>query len=168
MPFGTAFNFTGEPSIDGPAPAGYRVTTRSRVIGTGRDHYESAATAVLRWRVHYGSGFRPVDVPERVTVGVRSIWAIPFGPVRPLVACRVFAVLDEPRRSGFGHGALVGHPQSGWESYTVSIEETDVVRLHIRVVWRPAVWWMRAAGPFGHLALHLILRRNLRSLDSSR
>lgn len=168
MAFGTAFNFTGTPSIDGPGPTGYRLTTRSRVIGTGRDRFESAAAAVLRWRVHYGSGFHPVDVPERVAVDATSVWEVPFGPVRPRVACRVFAVVDESRRSGFGHGALVGHPQSGWESYTVSIDDTDVVRLHIRVVWRPAAWWMRASGPFGRLALHLILRRNLRALGSHR
>ena len=165
MPFGAAFNFPGNPSVDGQAPDGYRVTTRSREIGVGRERFESAADAVLSWAVHSGSGFRAVEVPDRVAVGATSVWEVPFGPLHPRVACRVFAVVNEPRRVGFGHGALDGHPQSGWESYVVSLDEDDVVRLRIRVVWKPAAWWMRAAGPFGRLALDRLLARNLRALD---
>lgn len=165
MPFGTAFNFPGKPSLDGPVPEGYRVTTRVRAIGSGRRQFETAADAVLRWQVHAGSGFRAVDVPDRVEVGATSVWEVPFGPLHPRVACRVFAVVHESRRAGFGHGALEGHPQSGWESYVVSLDEDDVVHLRVRVVWRPAAWWMRAAGPFGRLALHVLLTRNLHALD---
>jgi hypothetical protein len=39
------------------------------------------------------------------------------------------------------------------------------VALFLSVVWLPAAWWMRAAGPASALALSLILRRNLRALD---
>ena len=38
--------------------------------------------------------------------------------------------------------------------------------MRIRVVARPAAWWMALAGPAGRVALHLLLRRNLRALDA--
>ncbi|MET0842688.1 MAG: DUF1990 family protein [Mycetocola sp.] len=119
----------------------------------------------LRYRVQFHRrAFDRRPAPNRI----RSDHAIPGDRNTPARGLPRLREVDEPRRSGFGHGALVGHPQSGWESYTVSIDDTDVVRLHIRVVWRPAAWWMRASGQFGRLALHLILRRNLGALDSYR
>ncbi|MET1053056.1 MAG: DUF1990 domain-containing protein [Mycetocola sp.] len=166
MGFGTAYNFPGSPSLTGAVPVGYRVTTRSRDIGRGKEYFDTAREAVLHWGVHVGAGFRAVEVPDRVAVGVTSVWIVPFGPFRPRVACRVFTVVDEPHAAGFGHGALVGHPQSGWESYLVTIDHRGVVRLTIRVVWHPAARWMRALTPAVPFALHLILRRNLRALDS--
>ena len=161
------FNFTEHPTIDGPAPAGYTLTVRHRDIGFGPRDFAAAATAILQWQTHLGSGFIPVRMPPAVTVGTVSVFRIPFGPVRPVVSCRVFAVLDSETQAGFGHGALVGHPQQGWESYVVTLGPTGVVRLTIRVTARPAARWMAAAGPLGSVALAIILRRNLRSLDAA-
>lgn len=181
------FNFPGPPALTGDVPAGYRTTIRSRVLyrpdsvhtaadpavsvrdGATTDAAEAvfrrAGTAVLSWRAHSGAGFRAVSVPDRVTLGAVSEWEIPFGPLHPRVRCRVFEVVDEPGRVGFGHGALAGHPQSGWESYLVTLDN-NTVTLTIRVVWKPDAWWMRAAGPASALALEILLRRNLGALDS--
>lgn len=146
-------------------PPGYLLTVRSRVIGAGADAFAEAAEGVLGWGVQHGSGFEPLaPLPAEVTVGAVSVFRIPFGPLKPTVTCRVFAVVDDDHSAGFGHGALLGHAQRGWESYIVTHEADDSVRLTIRVVSRPAAWWMRAAGPFGILALHLLLSRNLRAL----
>ena len=163
--FGDGYAFDGEPTLDGPPPAGFHVTTRSRTIGHGRAAFEAAGDAVLHWQVHRGSGFVPLEVPVRVAVGATSVWGVTLGPVHPPVACRVFAVVRSATEIGFGHAALVGHPQRGWESYRVHHHDDDRVTLDIRVVWLPAAWWMRAAGPASALALSLILRRNLRALD---
>ena len=108
-----------------------------------------------------------MHVPPVVTVAAVSVFRIPFGPIRPVVTCRVFEVVDDAVRGGFGHGALVGHPQQGWESYLVTLEPDSSVRLTIRVIARPAAGWMAAAGPLAQVALALILRRNLRSLDAA-
>jgi len=151
--------------FDAPAPPGFRVTRRSRVIGHGGAVFRAAGDAVLRFGVHRGSGFVPLEVPDRVEPGVESRWAVTFGPLRPAVACRVIDVARTETSIGFVHAALRGHPQRGFESYVVVRHPDDSVTLDIRVVWRPAAWWMRAAGPFGALALSLILRRNLRALD---
>ena len=159
------FNFDAPPTVRGDAPPGYRVTERSRVIGAGPGQFAMVRAAIWRWGVQRGSDFRFISVPERVTVGAVSRFRIPFGMLRPQVTCRVFEIVDEPRLAGFAHGAIRGHPQSGWESYLVEYTDEGSVILHIRVVSRPAAWWMRAAGPAGRLALEIILRRNLRALD---
>jgi uncharacterized protein (UPF0548 family) len=163
----TAFNFAGEPTLDGRAPDGYRLTERSRVIAPGGapDRFEAVRDAILAWKVQTGSGFIPLRVPERVAIGAVSAFRIPFGPLRPTVTCRVFAVIDEADRAGFAHGAIRGHPQSGWESYIVDRAPDGTLTMRIRVVARASAWWMRLAGPGAHLALDILLRRNLRSLD---
>jgi len=192
--FVDAWAFEGEPTLSGPVPQGFHVTVVSRQVGHGADDARTAGDAVLGWQVHRGSGFVPLQVPDRVEVGAVSSWAVPFGPLRPQVACRVVRVLDDepadahgeapgdvlgaargasprheprtlPRSTGFLHAALVGHPQRGWESYLVTRHPDDRVTLDIRVVWRPGAWWMRLAGPVSGLALRLLLHRNLRALD---
>ncbi len=165
MAFGESYNFPGEPALHREPPAGYRLTTRSRIIGYGRTDFERAAHAVLHWRVHYGSGFHPVAVPDEVSVGAVSQWRVTFGPLRPAVACRVFAVTNSAEVAGFGHGALTGHPQSGWESYLVTLDPDNEVRLTIRVVWRPATALMRLTGPAAPWVLNRVLTRNLRALE---
>lgn len=154
------------PTLAGGVPHGFRETRATRVVGRGGRRFREAGDAVLAWQVHRGSGFVPVDVPPVVAVGAESAWLVTFGPLRPRVDCRVFAVVDEPRRTGFGHVALRGHPQSGWESYVVTWHPDDRVTLDVRVVWRPAAWWLRLVGLASRVALALILRRNLRALDA--
>jgi uncharacterized protein (UPF0548 family) len=188
--FVDAWAFEGEPTLSGPVPTGFHETVVSRVVGHGAEDAQLAGDAVLGWQVHRGSGFVPLQVPDRVAVGAISVWAIPFGPLRPRVACRVVRVLEDellehepvadepaagapdagvpdalPRSTGFLHAALVGHPQRGWESYLVTRHPDDSVTLDIRVVWRPGAWWMRLAGPASGVALRLLLHRNLRALD---
>ncbi|PJJ62198.1 uncharacterized protein (UPF0548 family) [Compostimonas suwonensis] len=151
--------------VSADAPPGFTVTVRSRGIGEGEECFRVARRLLFSWQVQLGSGFRPIEVPPEVRVGASSVFTIPFGPLAPQVACRVFEVIDEPRRAEFSHVALEGHPQAGWESFGVMHEPDGRVRLTVRVVWRPAVWWMKAPGPLTGEALALVLRRNLRSLD---
>ncbi|MCU1407516.1 MAG: hypothetical protein JWQ43_3819 [Glaciihabitans sp.] len=166
------FNFPGTPSLDGPAPRGYRITERRRVIAAASPSaqesaalFETLRQAVLTWHIQAGSRFEMLEGPARVAVGVTSRFQIPFGPLHPTVPCRVFEVVDEANRAGFGHGALIGHAQRGWESYLVERRGDGSIEMRIRVVARPAAWWMSLAGPAGLVALHLLLRRNLHSLD---
>lgn len=155
------------PSLFGRAPQGYRVTEHRRVIGAGADDFQRARDAIWHWGIQDGSRFVRVAVPDEVAVGAVSRFRIPFGPLRPLVTCRVFAKFDDANVAGFAHEAIRGHPQSGWESFLVDLGPEGEVTLRIRVVARPSAWWMRVAGPLGQLALELILRRNLRSLTGA-
>jgi uncharacterized protein (UPF0548 family) len=163
----TEFNYRGPRTLSGRAPEGYRITELSRVIGAGDVDFDRARHAIAHWRIQSGSRYVPITVPEQAEVGVVSQFRIPFGPLRPTVTCRVFAVIDEPDVAGFAHEAIRGHPQSGWESFLVERAGNGELTLRIRVVSRPSAWWMRLAGPAGRLALVLLLQRNLHSLDSA-
>ena len=158
-------NSRGAPLLGGPPPAGYRLTERSRIIGNETGLFDRAAEAVLHWGVQLGSKFIPCEVPERVEIDAVSRFRIPFGPLRPFVICRVFAVVEEIDQVGFAHEAIRGHPQSGFESFIVERAADGAVSLNVRVVHRHAAWWMRMAGPGGTMALERVLHRNLRSLD---
>jgi uncharacterized protein (UPF0548 family) len=162
----TRYAYRDAPSLFGRAPAGYRVTERWRIIGSGAEDFARARDAIWHWRIQYGSGFIAVAVPEKVVVGDVSKFRIPFGPLRPVVTCRVFAVFDDAHVAGFAHEAIRGHPQSGWESFLIDQGPEGEVTLRIRVVARPSAWWMKLAGPFAQLALEMLLHRNLRSLDT--
>ncbi|MGV8885467.1 MAG: DUF1990 family protein [Microbacteriaceae bacterium] len=151
-------------SLELDRPADHRITVRSAVIGRGIETFDRSGESLLTWGLQRGSGFRAVHVPPRVTVGATTIWRIPFGPLKPRTICEVFAVADEPTRVGFGHVALPGHPQQGWENFVVTLEPDETVVLTITVCAKPAVWWMSLAGPAGVLALHVLLARNLRAL----
>ena len=140
------------------------MTVRSAVIGHGLETFDRAGESLLTWGLQRGSGFREVHVPARVTEGATTIWRIPFGPLHPRTICEVFAVADEPTRVGFGHVAMAGHPQQGWENFVVTLEPDESVVLTITVCAKPAVWWMSLSGPFAVLALHVLLSRNLRAL----
>lgn len=147
------------------APAGFHVTVREKRLGVGEADFGRARAALFSWGVQRGSGFVPVEtLPREPVPGVVSVFRIPFGPLRPLVVCRVFERVDTPRKASFAHVALEGHPQSGWESFEVELEDDGTVVARIRVVARPAVWWMRVAGPFANVALDVLLRRNLIAL----
>lgn len=159
------FNFPGVPTLDELTPPGFRRTVRTRIIGNGDKEWEVAGEALMRWHGHSGAGFLPVVVPPRVSVGAVSEWRIPWGPLRPAVICRVFAVENSTTRKGFGHGALVGHPQSGWESYVVRLTDSGDVEFSVSVTWRPRAWWLRVLGPAMIPVLGTVLRRNLRALD---
>jgi uncharacterized protein (UPF0548 family) len=59
----------------------------------------------------------------------------------------VITTVDEERRRGWSYGTLRGHPACGEEAFVVSLEEAGEVWLTVLAFSRPAVWWMRLAGP---------------------
>jgi uncharacterized protein (UPF0548 family) len=77
---------------------------------------------------------------------------------------RVVAVLDEPRRRGFAYGTLPGHPESGEESFIVSMGDDDVVTFIVRAFSRPGGRLTRVAGPAGRIVQQRITDRYVRSL----
>ena len=56
-------------------------------------------------------------------------------------------VVDEPDRRGFGYGTLPGHPESGEESFVVSLRPDGDVVYELRAFSRPATPLSRLGGP---------------------
>jgi uncharacterized protein (UPF0548 family) len=134
----------------GELPAGYRHVVRRAALGQGRATFDRCAIALMTWGVHRASGLdvrashSPAQVGAVVSqlVGVRGL-----GVVAP---CKVVYVLDEPDRRGFAYGTLPGHPESGEESFVISILDDESVALDIRSFSRPGNVISRIGRPVSH------------------
>jgi uncharacterized protein (UPF0548 family) len=83
------------------------------------------------------------------------------------IPCRVVWVLDEPDRRGFGYGTLPGHPESGEESFVVSLRPDDEVRYELRAFSRPATRLSRLGGPISRRVQTLALDRYVVAIRKS-
>ena len=145
----------------GELPAGYHHVRARAVIGSGRERFEAAADALLRWGMQRGAGMRVRSGTDRAEAGANMLGR--FGPIS--VPCRVIYVVDEPDRRGFAYGTLPGHPETGEELFCVCHDpDTDAVDVQIVAFSRPALWWSRAGRPVTTLVQKLITRRYLRTL----
>jgi uncharacterized protein (UPF0548 family) len=132
----------------GETPAGFAALRVRSPIGHGRAVFEAAGNAVLSWRMHRASGVRMEVTAPRAAAGVRVAAGLGVGPLRAWAPCEVIWAVTSPREAGFGYGTLPGHPQSGEESFVVSIDDADHVWLTVTAFSRPARWFTRAARPF--------------------
>jgi uncharacterized protein (UPF0548 family) len=140
-------------------PPGYDHVERDHVIGSGREDFERAAAAVFRWAAQRGAGLRvqasgPASSPGTVvlmTAGLRRAGLD--------IPCRVVWVVDEPDRRGFGYGTLPGHPESGEESFVVSLRPDGAVGYELRAFSRLATPFARLGAPVGHRVQTLALDR---------
>jgi uncharacterized protein (UPF0548 family) len=145
----------------GPPPEGYRWLSRSRLIGHGRDRFDQAAEAVMRWGMLRGAGVRVRATTEVAAVGSEVL--VGLGPLR--APCRVVSVIDEPDRRGFAYGTLPGHPVAGEELFAVRYRrDRDEVWAEVRAFSRPATWWSRCAGPVLGTAQRVICEAYLRAV----
>lgn len=158
------FTYAEQGATRGELPAGYRHLRRAAVLGRGRACFERAAGRLMAWEMHQAAGVgvtasRPVAAP-----GVDLALRVGVGPVRVAAYCRVVYVTDEPDRRGFAYGTLVGHPESGEESFAVSIDAAGRVVLDIVAFSRPSTRLARLGGPVTRAVQARITDRYLRAL----
>jgi uncharacterized protein (UPF0548 family) len=145
----------------GVLPADYRHLHASAVIGHGRQRFEEAAAAVMRWGMLRGAGVRVEATTEVAAVGSEVL--VGLGPLR--APCRVVYVVDDPDRRGFAYGTLPGHPEIGEELFAVRYDPaSEAVYAEVTAFSRHGTWWSRLAGPVTSLAQRVISRRYLRAV----
>ena len=146
----------------GELPAGYQHIERRAVVGHGREQFERAAAAVFDWQAQRGSGLRVRSTGRADRVGSLVLLTIGLPRLGLDIPCRVVWVVDQPDRKGFGYGTLPGHPESGEESFVVSLEPDGDVVFTMRAFARMASRAARLAGPVSRrippLALGLYVR----------
>jgi uncharacterized protein (UPF0548 family) len=148
-------------TASGERPTGYHHQHVERQIGTGRERFEKAADAVLRWGMQRGSGLGVQASSEVVELDAIVVVRLGFLPA----PCRVVYVIDEPDIRGFGYGTLPGHPECGEERFVVRRDPaTDEVFAEVSAFSRPATWWSKAGGPVVKLGQRLIAQRYLRAV----
>lgn len=136
---------------DGSTPSGFHRFGIERVVGSGAGDLASARDGLREWAAHRGSGVAvtPDHPPEPgldVTVLTRQVG------VWVLAACRVTEVVDEPARYGFTYATLPDHPESGEESFTVTMDGSDgAVAFRVDAVSRPGTVLVRLGGPIPRL-----------------
>ncbi|BBZ23436.1 DUF1990 family protein [Mycolicibacter hiberniae] len=147
----------------GTLPAGYHHLDLSAPIGTGRQRFEEAGDAVLRWGMLRGAGVGVRVKADREVAEVDAVVLVRLGLMT--APCRVVYVVSEPDRRGFAYGTLAGHPESGEELFAVRYDAADdTVYAQIRAFSRPATWWTKAAGPIGPFLQRTIATRYLRAV----
>jgi uncharacterized protein (UPF0548 family) len=145
----------------GPLPAGYHHVRKSAAIGRGRNRFDEAAAAGMRWGMLRGAGVRVAATSDVAEVGSDVI--VNLGPVQ--APCRVVYLVDEPDRKGFAYGTLPGHPESGEELFVVRYDPaTNEVYAEVTAFSRHATWWSRLASPVTSLMQRVVTERYLRAL----
>jgi uncharacterized protein (UPF0548 family) len=144
---------------DGDLPAGYDHVERAHVVGSGRADFDRAAAAVFRWTAQRGAGLRilasgPASTPGTVVLMTAGLTRLGLD-----IPCRVVWVVDEPDRRGFGYGTLPGHPESGEESFVVSLRPDGEVVYELRAFARLATRLSRLGAPVSHRVQTLALDR---------
>ncbi len=148
-------------TASGELPAGYDHLRVEDQIGTGRQRFEQAADAVMRWGMQRGAGLRVQASSEVAEVSTVVVVRMGFLPA----PCRVVYVIDEPDIRGFAYGTLPGHPESGEERFVVRRDPaTSAVFAEVSAFSRPATWWSKAGGPLVSVAQRVIAKRYLRGV----
>ena len=139
-------------------PAGYRHIHREHRIGSGRDRFDQAAAAVMRYGMLRGAGLQVAATTDVARVGTDVL-----GRLGPFIApCRVVYVVEEPDRRGFAYGSLPGHAVSGEEMFGVRYDPADdAVYSEVVAFSRPATWWSRLGSPVLALAQRVVTGRYL-------
>jgi uncharacterized protein (UPF0548 family) len=145
----------------GVLPQDYHHVHESAVIGHGRQRFDEATDAVMRWGMLRAAGVRVDATTEVAEVGSEVI--VRLGPVR--APCRVVYVLDEPNHRGFAYGTLPGHAETGEELFAVRYDPTsDAVTAEVTAFSRHGTWWSRLAGPFTALVQRTVSKRYVRAV----
>ena len=143
-----------------PAPKGFREYHESKVVGTGDEAFRNIGWALMHWNVHRGAGIFVQPEFNVVRTGDAVAVAVPSAPfVSTAGACRVTEVVALGTSIGFACGTLPGHPAIGEESFVLTHRDDDQVELTVRSFSRPAIWYVRVAGPVGRSIQHRVNRR---------
>ncbi|MEP6761482.1 MAG: DUF1990 domain-containing protein [Sporichthyaceae bacterium] len=134
----------------GDLPDGYRPVVRRAALGHGQATFQRCATALMTWEVHRASGIEVWASHSPAQPGTMVSQRLGLGPLGIVAPCKVVYVVEEADRRGFAYGTLPGHPESGEESFVVSILDDDSVALEIRSFSRPGNMFSRLGRPVSH------------------
>ncbi|MCO8270457.1 YndJ family transporter [Actinoplanes sp. TRM 88003] len=141
--------------------------TWSHRIGTGRDRFEAASTALLTWDMHRRSGAWVDPATPPATPGLRMLSSLGFGRLRVPEPCVVDEVVRQSDRTTMHYVALPGHTFAGDESFSVLLAPDGAVRFEVTVRSQPVLLIARLAGPLVPVAQRLFIARCAAALRSA-
>lgn len=149
---------------DDKLPDGYRRLKAKARVGRGERVYAAAVHALGSFDMQRAAGLRVRTDAGMATVGARVEFGFGLGPARLWAPVQVVWVVNEPLHYGYGYGTLPGHPESGEESFVVTLGEEDQVLFTVRAFTRPGTLLARVAGPVGRIAQRLVAERYVRAM----
>ena len=151
----------------GALPAGYHHLRLSAPVGDGPGQFEAAAHALLTWQAQEQAGLQPQVSSPHVRQGSVAVLRLGLGALALSAPVRVVERIDQPRRQGFVHGTLPGHPVAGEESFTVTLAREDTVAFHLVALSRAARWFTLLGGPATRAGQRLVAERYLKAVRAA-
>lgn len=149
-------------------PAGYRHLRRRTVLGGGAATFRAAAGRLRRWDMHRTAGLRVAPASPAAATGSTVVMALGSRALSLLIPCRVVWTVETDAEIGFGYGSLPGHPESGEESFVISIASDDTVFATVTAFSRPAGAVATLGSPIGRRVQDAMTRRYLAAVLPAR
>jgi uncharacterized protein (UPF0548 family) len=149
----------------GSMPADYHQVSQALTL-PGVD-FVVASRLLMSWQVPSRAGFDVRVSAPGVEPDAVVLMRVGLGPVGLSIPCRIVYVIDEPQRQGYAYGTLPGHPESGEESFVLTVDADGTTTFTITAFSKPATLMTRLGGPFGHTVQRAVTRRYLRTLRTA-
>ena len=150
---------------DGELPAGYAHGRREAVVGEGRAAFDRAVAAVFDWRMQRGIGLRVRAGGPPTEAGTVVVLTAGLPRLGYDIPCRVVWARTDGDERGFAYGSLPGHPESGEESFLVTLRPDGAVVFTTRVFSRLASPLARLGGPVSRLVQAAAIGRYVTSIE---
>jgi uncharacterized protein (UPF0548 family) len=149
---------------EGELPAGYVHGRREGVVGHGRADFERAVAAVFDWRMQRGVGLRVRATGSPREPGTVVVLTLGLSRLGYDIPCRVVWSRTDGDEQGFAYGSLPGHPESGEESFLVTLRPDGDVTFTTRVFSRLASPLARLGGPVSRTVQFAAITRYVTSV----
>jgi uncharacterized protein (UPF0548 family) len=146
-------------------PDGYRCDHTRTQIGQGWQEFDTARTALRKWR-HFDLGWVRIANPDAaiapdaivaVEVHALGLWSVNLS--------RILYVIDEPNLFGFGYGTTPLHLERGEERFLLEFSPaTGAVYYELLAVSRPQNWLAWLGYPFTRGQQHKFARDSHRCM----
>ncbi len=146
-------------------PADYRHDFDEGLLGSGKETFDRAVSALREWQAHTGAGTEVFPRGGTVAEGEVALLLVHAAGLWTVAPFRIVYVLEEPNTFRFAYGTLPGHPEQGEASFAVVRSETDDVFFRLASFSRPVDPLARIAKP---LARRIQRRYTLRYLAALR
>ena len=128
-------------------PTGYRHDFDQGLLGSGKETFDRAVSALRAWQAHTGAGTEVFPRGAKVAEDEVALLLIHAAGLWTVAPFRIVYVVEEPDTFRFAYGTLPGHQEQGEASFAVVRSEMDEVFFRLASFSRPVDPLARLAKP---------------------
>jgi len=160
-----SFSYSEIGSTHGKIPEGYAVNHNRIALGSGRETFRRAISAIRAWEMFNIGWARLLPRNAPITVGANVAVVTHHFGFWSKHACRIVYVIEDERRFGFAYGTLHQHAERGEERFTVEWNENDdSVVYDILAFSRPGQWQTKVANPLARMLQKKFVRDSMAAM----